>query len=282
MLTLPEKVGLLRDAATLSEAGQMPESQALALVPLFAKEENRHVVAATAAIAGSINDHLVPEDLRGNYARFVRAMFAERARALSWNGKPGEDEDTQLLPGAAAPRCFRRVDGEGPGAAPGGAGGSRSPGSMTVRRSVPKQSARCSGSPPRTETGRCSTDSAPKPGRPRTAATGPALECPGTLPRPGNRPGSARDSPDRRIRHSPVDRHLLGGAFRAADPASRPGTSSRRTSTRCSHGCRASTEAAFRGQAAPSATPLPVPMWSLLPQQRREADRRAARHSRRP
>ena len=96
-LTPPERVGILEDVATLAVAGQLPLPEALAIVPDFAVDASPHVVAAMVRIAEGVDEHLVPGARRANYERFVRKVFGERARALGWNPKPGEDEETQLL-----------------------------------------------------------------------------------------------------------------------------------------------------------------------------------------
>jgi alanyl aminopeptidase len=96
-LTPPERVGVLEDVATLAATGQLPFAEALGVVPEFAGDANPHVVSAMVRIAEGVDDHLVPEARRPNYERFVSKVFGGRARALGWNAKPGEDEETQLL-----------------------------------------------------------------------------------------------------------------------------------------------------------------------------------------
>src|SRR5205823_6674731 len=39
----------------------------------------------------------LPDELRPRFARFVRDTYGERARALGWEPRPGEDEETRLL-----------------------------------------------------------------------------------------------------------------------------------------------------------------------------------------
>jgi hypothetical protein len=96
-LTAPERVGVLEDVATLAVTGQLPFPEGLAVVPDFAADANPHVVSAMVRIAEGVDEHLVPEARRANYERFVRKAFGARARALGWNPRPGEDEETQLL-----------------------------------------------------------------------------------------------------------------------------------------------------------------------------------------
>ena len=96
-LTVAERVGVIRDVNALAEAGELPMFDALALVPRFAGSPSRQIVQSTVRIASDIHEHLVPPDLRPNYARFVSKMFGEKARALGFTPKPGEDDDTRLL-----------------------------------------------------------------------------------------------------------------------------------------------------------------------------------------
>jgi alanyl aminopeptidase len=96
-LTLPERVGVLRDVSALAAGGAVPLGEALALVPRFGNDPNREIVSAMAGVAGSPREHLVPPALRTNYARFIEQVFGEKARALGYIAKPEEDDDTRLL-----------------------------------------------------------------------------------------------------------------------------------------------------------------------------------------
>jgi len=96
-LTLAEKVGVLGDVQALAQSGEISMAQALALVPMFADDPNRHLASAAADIASNVRSHLVPEGLRPNYTRFVARMFGSRAHELGWTAKPEDDDDTRLL-----------------------------------------------------------------------------------------------------------------------------------------------------------------------------------------
>jgi alanyl aminopeptidase len=102
-LTLPERVGLLRDVNALSETGALPMGVALALVPRFSGESARPVVEATLRIAADVSKHLVPAELRPDYARFLSRSFGERAKALGFAPRPGEDDDARILRVALVP-----------------------------------------------------------------------------------------------------------------------------------------------------------------------------------
>lgn len=103
-LSQPELVGVIRDVGALAEGGALPMGRALELVPRFAPDPSRQTVSSTIRIATNIkDDHLVPPDLRPNYARFISQMYVERAHALGFVPKPGEDDDTRLLARASCP-----------------------------------------------------------------------------------------------------------------------------------------------------------------------------------
>ena len=96
-LTLPERVGVIRDVGAMAAAGAMPMADALALVPRFSGARDRETVIATVKISDDLREHLVSPDVRGNYARFVSKMYGARARDLGFTARPGESEDVQLL-----------------------------------------------------------------------------------------------------------------------------------------------------------------------------------------
>jgi alanyl aminopeptidase len=98
-LTLAERVGLLSDLRALVEGGLLPAATVLEAVQvlLAASANEQHVVSATVDIVAGLDAHLVSDELRAGYARFVRKLYGERARALGWKARPGEDEDTGLM-----------------------------------------------------------------------------------------------------------------------------------------------------------------------------------------
>ena len=96
-LSVPERVGLLRDVDALAMGGAMSMGQALALAPRFANDPDRQIVQATIRIASDAGEDVLPESLRPAYARYVSKTFGKRARALGFQSKPGEDEETRLL-----------------------------------------------------------------------------------------------------------------------------------------------------------------------------------------
>jgi alanyl aminopeptidase len=102
-LTVPERMALLGDVSALVRSGRMQYGEALALVPLLAKDDNRHILSSTASLLGALSDHYVPDNLRANYRKMVNATFGARARKLGWEPKADETDETRLLrPGLAS------------------------------------------------------------------------------------------------------------------------------------------------------------------------------------
>jgi alanyl aminopeptidase len=111
-LTVPERVGLLRDVDALAMGGAIPFGQALALAPRFADDPERQIVQASMRIVTDAGENVLPEALRPAYARYVSKTFGPRARALGFASKPGEDEETRLLRAALVP--FVAQEGDAP------------------------------------------------------------------------------------------------------------------------------------------------------------------------
>jgi hypothetical protein len=95
-LSLPERVSVIDDVHALVRAGTVDVTLALGLVQRYAGDDSRHMVTAVAGIVDGVRD-VVPDELRPNFARFIRTMFGARARQLGWVPAPDEDDDTRLL-----------------------------------------------------------------------------------------------------------------------------------------------------------------------------------------
>ena len=95
-LTLPERVGILRDVDALAAAGAMPMGDALNLAPRYAGDPSRFIVQATIRIVDDAR-RLVPRDLEPNYSRLLSRVYGEKARALGFLAGASDDDDTRLL-----------------------------------------------------------------------------------------------------------------------------------------------------------------------------------------
>src|SRR5262249_48158233 len=95
-LTLPERVGILRDVDALAVAGAMPMGDALSLAPRYAKDPSRFIVQASVRIVDDAR-RLVPRELEPNYSRLLSKVYGEKARALGFVPGASDDEDTRIL-----------------------------------------------------------------------------------------------------------------------------------------------------------------------------------------
>jgi cytosol alanyl aminopeptidase len=66
-------------------------------VPIFHADPDRHVVEEALKLAISPVNDLVRPDLQAEYAKFISANFAERARKIGWTPKVGESDEARLL-----------------------------------------------------------------------------------------------------------------------------------------------------------------------------------------
>jgi alanyl aminopeptidase len=108
-LALHERVGIAGDISALVDAGELPPGDLLGLVPKLAREESTHLVSAAMRIASSIDEDVIPPESMDRYARFITRTFGARARALGFQPRAGDDEDTRLL----RPRLLSLVADEG-------------------------------------------------------------------------------------------------------------------------------------------------------------------------
>ncbi|WP_228531215.1 MULTISPECIES: M1 family metallopeptidase [Myxococcaceae] len=96
-LTAEERVALLGDAGALVRANRLPVADAMALVRSYAGAPEREVVLAAVDLLGVLREELLPAELLPERERFVREVFAGRARVLGLTPKEGESEDARLL-----------------------------------------------------------------------------------------------------------------------------------------------------------------------------------------
>jgi cytosol alanyl aminopeptidase len=97
-LSLPEQVGLLGDVVALTNSGNLPAQDALAIVPTIKDDPHRQIARAAVRIVENLTQpNRLPPELRSNRLRFIQQMFGDRARKLGWVAKPNESEDERLL-----------------------------------------------------------------------------------------------------------------------------------------------------------------------------------------
>lgn len=97
VLSAREQIDLMGNAAALGEAGKLSLDQTLTLAAKFANDPQRQVLQASIQIVGFPAGNLLSVEQGPAFARFLRSLYATRARQLSWTPRPGEPEDDALL-----------------------------------------------------------------------------------------------------------------------------------------------------------------------------------------
>ena len=96
-LSPTERVGMVGDAAALVASGALPPSTVLSQVPALVALGQPPVTRTTLGLVRDLDDHLVPDDLRPAYARFIRVTYGPLADALGFDPIDGEPEEDALL-----------------------------------------------------------------------------------------------------------------------------------------------------------------------------------------
>jgi alanyl aminopeptidase len=96
-LTVPEQRALLDDLGRLMAGGRTPARRALGLITALARSDDPIIAAGAAANAALDHTFTVSDADRPAYQRFLVETFGARARALGWQPRPGENEDTRKL-----------------------------------------------------------------------------------------------------------------------------------------------------------------------------------------
>ncbi len=109
ILTPAEALGVFDNLSALVASGELPAADLLGMIPAVAKEGGERLVASAAGFVSDLDPHLLTEELRPGYQKFIRRTFGPRARALGFAHAPGEDEETRLL----RPALIRLVAGKG-------------------------------------------------------------------------------------------------------------------------------------------------------------------------
>jgi alanyl aminopeptidase len=109
-LTVPERIGVVRDMGALVSSGKLPVADVFARLPAVLEDPSAQVVRSALDLAMVIREPMIPAKLRPSFARFVEKTFGARARALGWRSKPGEDAQDRLLRPALVPVVADRGD----------------------------------------------------------------------------------------------------------------------------------------------------------------------------
>jgi len=108
-LKAAERAAFLRGIELNFSMGKGDAATSLAAAQHFSHDPERVIVDQTVDIVASA-DRLVEPEIRPNYARFVRALYAVRAHELGWKPRPEEAEETRLSRFAIVP--FVATEGE--------------------------------------------------------------------------------------------------------------------------------------------------------------------------
>jgi alanyl aminopeptidase len=75
----------------------LPPAVVLAALPDLIALGDRKLLESTMGVVGSLDTHLVPDDLRPNYERVIRTLYGSEAARLGLASAVGESEDVRLL-----------------------------------------------------------------------------------------------------------------------------------------------------------------------------------------
>ena len=95
-LQADESAAALRNVQLMFSSGVGDPAQELAFVSEFSHSADPGLVRQAAETVRGLSD-FVPADLSPNYARFIRSLYARRARELGWQPKSGESQEVRLL-----------------------------------------------------------------------------------------------------------------------------------------------------------------------------------------
>ena len=95
-LTLPERVGFVGDISALTQ-GSLPLGEAMALVPKFTKDPEPDVISKTVDIVGDLDEHIIPDQFKPNYRRYLSDLYKQRSEDLGWKDRPDDSPAVRLL-----------------------------------------------------------------------------------------------------------------------------------------------------------------------------------------
>jgi len=96
-LSAVDRLGIIRDAFALSEAGEISIPQVLNLVKSFKEEEDYAVWIEIASYLRQIAQLISDENFLPEYEKYCREIFAISAQKVGWDKKKGEKHTDSLL-----------------------------------------------------------------------------------------------------------------------------------------------------------------------------------------
>lgn len=95
-LTIAERLNVLSNVEAAVHSDVMPLDKVLSLVPELAREKNPFILGEALSIA-SVHDGMIDDDLKDEYAGFVRKNFSRLARRIGWKPRRKDDDQVKLL-----------------------------------------------------------------------------------------------------------------------------------------------------------------------------------------
>ena len=92
-----DRLGLQNDAYALSQAGLLPVTRFLSLVPAYEEEQDASVWSDLASNLQDINNLLANEPYHQKFQTFARDLFRPAARRMGWEAHSGESHLDALL-----------------------------------------------------------------------------------------------------------------------------------------------------------------------------------------
>lgn len=95
-LNPPERLTLVGNQWALAKAGRVSLTQFIAMLKGFRTERDRAVLGAVTERLFWLGTHVVSEEARPSFARFVARFYAPVLAELGWDPRPGEPDDDRL------------------------------------------------------------------------------------------------------------------------------------------------------------------------------------------
>lgn len=105
-----ERLALSFDMVALVQAGKLPMADALALVPILAKDDDVAIVRSAISLVSLVKDERIADALRPKFSDFVRSTFGARAKSFGFRAKPKETLEDRMFRAEIVP--FVAIRGE--------------------------------------------------------------------------------------------------------------------------------------------------------------------------
>ena len=93
----PSRFAIVSDMWAAARAGVLGVDQAIKILPLFDKENDRVVLDEIVQVLQAMSDVLVEEEARLPFRYYVAARLARHKKTVGWTPEPKDDDDRRLL-----------------------------------------------------------------------------------------------------------------------------------------------------------------------------------------